>query len=142
MNIKIKLIEKNNIALILPLLYQLDSSISEIVLRGRLLEMIEKGYQCAGIYHDDELIGICGLWILIKYYVGRHLELDNVYIKPEYRDQGIGKKLDAWLKEFALSRGCEAIELNCYVNNEKGRNFWESNEYNPIGIHYQKKLKR
>jgi len=129
--IRIKLIEKDNIEIILPLFYLLDSSISEPVLKTRLSEMIEQGYECAGI---------CGLWVLIKYYVGRHLEPDNVYIKPEYRDQGTGKKLDGWLKEFALSRGCEAIELNCYLKNEKGRNYWKSNEYNPIGMHYQKKL--
>jgi len=138
--IKFKLIEQDNMDIILPLFYQLDSSIPEPVLKTRLSEMIEKGYECVGLYHQDELIGICGLWILIKYYVGRHLEPDNVYIKPEYREQGIGKKLDTWLKEFALSRGCEAIELNCYVKNEKGRNYWESNEYKAIGMHYQKKL--
>lgn len=57
-----------------------------------------------------------------------------------YRGLGIGKKLDAWLKNFALSRDCEAIELNCYIKNEKGRNFWEANGYMPIGMHYQKKL--
>lgn len=140
MDIKIKLIEKDNIELILPLFYQLDTSISKSVLRERLSEMIEKGYECAGIYHEDELIGICGLWILMKYYVGRHLEPDNVHIKPEYRGLGIGKKLDEWLKEFAVSRGCEAIELNCYLKNDKGRNYWEANEYNPIGMHYQKKI--
>lgn len=44
-----------------------------------------------------------------------------------YRGLGIGKKLDAWLKNFALSRDCEAIELNCYIKNEKGRNF-QSNQ--------------
>jgi len=140
--IKFKLIEKDNMDVILPIFYELDSSIPEPVLKARLSEMINNGYECVGIYHEDELIGICGLWILIKYYVGRHLEPDNVYIKPEYRDQGIGKKLDTWLKGFALSQGCEAIELNCYINNEKGRNYWETNEYKPIGIHYQKKLDR
>ena len=140
MDIKFKLIEKDNIDVILPLFYELDSSIPEPVLKTRLSEMIEKGYECVGIYHKDELVGICGLWILVKYYVGRHLEPDNVYIKPEYRDQSIGKKLDAWLKEFALSRGYEAIELNCYIKNEKGRNYWETNEYKTIGMHYQMKL--
>ena len=71
-------------AIILPLLYELDSSIPETVLKARLSEMIEKDYECVGIYNNGVLIGICGLWILIKYYVGRHLELDNVYIMPEY----------------------------------------------------------
>lgn len=140
MEIEFKLIEKDNMAIILPLFYQLDPSISKPVLNARLSKMIEKGYECVGIYHKDELVGICGLRILIKYYVGRHLEPDNVYIKPEYRKQGVGKKLDAWLKEFALSRRCMAIELNCYIKNEKGRHYWESNEYEAIGMHYQKKL--
>jgi GNAT superfamily N-acetyltransferase len=140
MEIKFKLIEKTNLTIILPLLHELDPVISEIALKARLREMIEKGYECVGIYNEDELIGLCGIWTLVKYYVGRHIELDNVYIKKKYRNSGIGKQLDAWLKDFALSRGCEAIELNCYVNNEKGKHFWESNDYSLIGLHYQKKL--
>jgi len=140
MDITFSLIHKNNLEVILPLLHKLDSSIAEPVLKARLLEMIEQGYECVGIYRESELIGMCGLWILIKYYVGRHLELDNVFIKPEFRSQGIGKKLDNWLKQFALSKGCNAIELNCYINNESGKHFWEENEYKPIGLHYQKKL--
>lgn len=78
-----------------------------------------------------------GRWLNI--IIGKHIEPDNVYIKTKYRGLGIGRKLDGWLKDFALSRGCQAIELNCYIKNEKGNNYWESNEYNPIGIHYQKK---
>ena len=140
MEIKFKLIEKTNIEIILPLLHELDSSISETVLKARLSEMIERGYECVGIFRKNELIGICGIWTLVKYYVGRHIELDNAYIKAEYRSLGIGKDLDVWLKSFAMSRGCKAVELNCYINNEKGRKFWGSNDYTPIGLHYQKKL--
>jgi len=140
MDIEFKLIEKDHIKVILPLLKQHDPSIPGSVLSARLLEMLEKGYECLGIYQDSELIGLCGIWVLVKYYVGRHIELDNVYIKEGYRDLNIGKKLNSWLEDFALSRDCEAIELNCYSHNMKGRNFWETNEYQPIGIHYQKKL--
>ncbi len=126
--------------IILPLLYELDPSISETVLKSRLSEMIGRGYECVGIYYKNELIGLCGIWTLIKYYVGRHIEPDNVYIRVEHRSLGIGNQLNDWLKNFALSRGCQAIELNCYVNNENGNSFWKSNEYIAIGLHYQKKL--
>lgn len=139
MNLKFTLIEKNNIEVILPLLEELDPSILKTVLETRLSEMVEMGYECVGIYYIGELVGICGIWTLVKYYVGKHLELDNVYIKTKYRGLGIGKKLDIWLADFAISRGCEVIELNCYIKNEKGRQYWESNDYTPIGIHYQKK---
>jgi len=76
--IQFKLIEKDNMDIILPLFYQLDSSIPELVLKARLSEMIEKGYECAGIHHEDELIGICGLWILIKYYMTMNLPQVNL----------------------------------------------------------------
>jgi len=135
-----KLIKKNNIEVILPLLEELDLSISKTVLKARLSEMVNIGYECVGIYDRGELIGICGIWTLVKYYIGKHIEPDNVYLKTRYRGLGIGKKLDSWLKNFALSRGCEAIELNCYIKNEQGRDYWESNDYSSIGIHYQKKL--
>ena len=137
---KFKLIEQNNIEVILPLLEELDPSISKDVLNARLSEMVKIGYECVGIYCKDELIGICGIWTLVKYYIGKHIEPDNVYIKTKYRGLGVGKKLDVWLKTFAVSSGCETIELNCYIKNEKGRDYWESNDYTSISIHYQKKL--
>lgn len=140
MNVEFNLIEREKLPIILPLLAELDSSIPFDVLESRLTQMIAAGYECVGIYYHENLIGICGIWTLVKYYVGRHLEPDNVYIKPEYRNKGIGKELNIWLKALAISRGCEAIELNCYIKNEKGRNFWLANEYQEIGIHYQKRL--
>lgn len=44
------------------------------------------------------------------------------------------------LQELALSRGCEAIELNCCLQNEESCKFWESNGYKELGMHYQKKF--
>lgn len=141
MNIQFKLIEKNKMESILPLLHELEPSIPESVTISRLSEMLESGYECVGIYHDSQLIGICGIWMLVKYYIGRHIEVDNVFIREQYRSSGIGKQLNEWLRNLANSRNCESIELNCYIHNEKGNHFWESDGYTPIGLHYQKKLK-
>ncbi len=140
MEITFKLIDAGHIEVIIPLLSELDSSIPYSVLNNRLSEMVKQGYECVGIYKENELIGICGIWTLVKYYVGKHIEPDNVFIKPEFRNLGIGQQLSDWLKEFACSRGCEAIELNCYLKNENGQHFWKANGYVAIGMHYQKKL--
>jgi GNAT superfamily N-acetyltransferase len=139
--IEFRLIDKSEMGVIVPLLSELDSSIPEAILQARLEEMVTRGYECVGLYADKELIGICGLWTLVKYYVGRHIEPDNVYIKPAFRGLGIGTQLDEWLINFATERGCDAIELNCYVSNETGQRYWEANNYDGIGIHYQKQLK-
>ena len=45
-----QLIPKENIHTIIPLLQILNDSISEKVLQERLTEMVEKGYECAGVY--------------------------------------------------------------------------------------------
>src|ERR1700740_3648545 len=87
------LIPKQDMLKIIPLLQILNDTISEEVLKERVTEMVERGYECVSVYDGEKLIGICGLWILTKYYVGRHIEPDNVMILPEYRGKGIGEKM-------------------------------------------------
>lgn len=137
---KVQLIPKKEIKSVLPLVKLLNENKSEELLLLRLNEMLERGYQCAGIYHNEKLVGVCGIWILTKLYVGRHIEPDNVVMDPEYRDKGPGESLMKWVEDYARSQGCEALELNCYIQNAKGQKFWENLDYKVLGMHYQKKL--
>jgi GNAT superfamily N-acetyltransferase len=137
---EIELIATENLASILPLLRLLNPTLSENTLTTRLEEMVSQGYQCAGLYHDNELIGICGLWIVTKLYVGKHIEPDNVFILPEFRRQGLGHRLFEWVYGYGLSQGCIASELNCYIVNEAGNAFWEQEGFKKIGYHYQRPL--
>ena len=136
--ISFRLIPAEEIDCVVPLLLVLDTRLPEDILKSRLGEMLENGYQCVGIYENDELIGASGLWVLCKYYVGKHIEPDNVILLPEHQGQGIGKQLMAWIHAYGKSIGCVASELNCYVTNKEGQKFWESEGYEPIGVHYQK----
>lgn len=135
-----RLVEKNNIFSIIPLLSMLNPAIPEPTLRERLTEMVEHGYECLGVYDNDELIGICGLWILVKYYVGRHIEVDNVIIHPNHQGQGIGEEMMQWVFDYARSKGCVASELNCYTSNTGGNKFWHNQGYRILGFHYRKDL--
>jgi len=138
--IHFQLIDKKSKQDIAVLLNELAPEYSVELLTDRLTEMFERHYQCVGIYYDRKLVGVCGLWILTKYYSGRHLEPDNVYVKPEFRNLGIGTKLNEWLTAFARQNNCNAIELNCYNDNNQGQTFWEANNFEAIGIHYSKKV--
>ena len=135
-----KLIKNDDIKIIIPFLKLLNNQIPEDVLSERLDEMISQGYLCVGIYDGEKLIGVSGLWIQTRYYIGKFIEPDNVIISPEYQGKGIGRNLMKWIYEFGKENGCIASELNCYKVNEGGQRFWESEGYNPIGIHYQKKF--
>lgn len=125
---------------IIPLLNELDPDIGNEIIVSRVTDMVENGYECVGIYTKDDLIGICGIWTLYKYYVGKHMELDNVYIKPKFQSSGLGNLLINWLKEFANSRSYKAIELNCYQGNVRGNEFWLKNNFQELATHYQLKV--
>jgi GNAT superfamily N-acetyltransferase len=137
---RISLIPKESIHTIIPLLQVLNPANETELLRLRLDEMLLRGYECVGVYDGDRLVGISGLWILTKYYIGRHIEPDNVVIHPDYRNKGIGELMMDWIYQYGREQGCVASELNCYVSNSGGVKFWHNQGYKIIGFHMQKRL--
>ena len=135
---------------IIPLVALLNPGTSEKILLERLEVMMKHDYKCLGVYDTstslstggEKLIGVCGLWTLMKLYNGKHLEPDNVIISPEYRGKGIGELLMVWIDKYALENNYEAIELNAYVENLKGVEFWKKTGYHIRGHHFQKILKK
>jgi GNAT superfamily N-acetyltransferase len=137
--IHFQFVEEDEIHSVIPLLKLLNPKLSDELLKQRLDEMLTQGYKCIGIFDGDALIGACGLWILTKYYVGRHIEPDNVVILPEYRSRNIGSQLMEWIDDYARENGCAASEVNCYIGNEKAHKFWKKQGYEVIALHFQKK---
>jgi GNAT superfamily N-acetyltransferase len=135
-----QLIETKNIYTIIPLLQLLNEDLKQDVIKERLDEMLTRGYECLGVYDNDKLIGICGIWLLTKIYAGRHIELDNVTIHPDYRGLGIGEKMMQWVDKYAQSKGCIALELNAYVINKSAHKFWMNQGYKILGFHFQKEI--
>ena len=136
----IQLIPQDEIEIITPLLMSRNFNIDPELLKYRLKEMATQNYKCVGVWIDDQLIGCSGLWIKTNYYIGKHLEPDNVIILEAYRNQGIGKKLVKWILDFAKAEGCVASELNCYLDNPNGHRFWETQGYEKVAYHFQRKL--
>lgn len=132
----IKWIPTENLSSILPLAYVLNrETIPMDILQTRLNEMIPMGYQCIGAYDHEELIGICGVWVLNKLYSGKHVEPDNVIISPQYQGKGIGELMLNFLNDYAKEIGCDRAEVNCYAKNVRGKKFWENQGYEALGIH-------
>jgi GNAT superfamily N-acetyltransferase len=121
---------------ILPLAFLLNGErIPMEVLQNRLTEMIPMGYKCIGVYDQEKLIGICGVWVLNKLYAGKHVEPDNVIVSPQYQGKGIGELMLDFLNDYAKEIGCERAEVNCYAKNVRGKKFWENQGYEALGIH-------
>jgi len=137
MNIIFKVIEKEDILQILPLLKQLNTTTPTDTLKTRVLEMATyPNYECIGVFDEDKLIGICGLWYCTRHYIGRSVEPDHVIVNNEYRGQKIGKKLFDWIKEYTKSKGYEAMELNTYTGNRKSHKFYYNENFEIYGFHF------
>lgn len=138
--VDIRLLDKSEYPSILPLVKHLNPKTDAETLAERLDEMSASNYECVGIFVDGHLAGVAGLWLLTKLYIGRHLEPDNVIIHPMYQGKGLGKLLFNWIEDYAKSKGCVALELNCYVNNSAAHKFWMNEGFKILGYHFQKKL--
>ncbi|WP_298536144.1 GNAT family N-acetyltransferase [uncultured Algibacter sp.] len=141
MNIVFKIVEKESIKDIIPLVQKLNGhQVSNSVLTERFVEMFSQNYECAGIYDSEKLIGICGLWFCTRHYSGRSVEPDHVFIDESYRSKGLGKQFFNWIYNYAVSKGCEAVELNTYVTNASSHKFYFNENFKILGYHFLKKL--
>ena len=78
--------------------------------------------------HDNEVVGFCG------YDFGNIEELDNnadcelrgIYVKPDMKRNGIGRKLINYVKKEFLKANKEQMILWCLKENYPSRKFYES----------------
>ena len=60
-------------------------------------------------------------------FLGRAgLFLEDLYVRPEYRDRGVGKALIARLAALTVERGCGRLEWNCLDWNEPSIGFYRA----------------
>jgi len=139
-NIKFRFLLKEEFESIIPYVSKLNPKLSRETIWLRLDEMKDQGVRCIGVFDSKKLIGMCSVWVQTRFYCGKMIEPDNVYIENEYRSLGLGKLLIEFLEDTGKKENCEVSELNCYLDNEKGLKFWRNQGYKELGFHMQKKI--
>ncbi len=142
MKITFRSIKEEEILIILPLLRKTNSTTPDTILKERVLEMATyKTYECVGIFDNNTLIGISGLWYSLRHYLGKSVEADHVIIDETYRGKNLGKQFFDWIYEYTKSKGCEAIELNTYTGNTKSHKFYYNEGFDIYGFHFVKVMR-
>lgn len=141
MSFTFKMIDKSEINSIIPLIQKSNNNAnSELVLKERFAEMITQNYECAGVFDDDKLIGICGMWFQTRHYAGKSMEVDHVYIDSDYQGKGLGRQFFKWIYNYGKNKGCNISELNTYVQNYPSHKFYYNEGYEIYGYHFYKTL--
>ena len=126
---------------IMPLVAGLNPDLGRDALRDRLAEMfVYENYRCFGLFSGDELIALSSGWITTRLYSGRQLELDNVVVKAEWRNRGVGAELGSCIESWARDHACISCELNSYVTNAASHRFYFRQGYSILGYHFYKRL--
>ena len=132
---------KKDLHKVLPLIMELSEyQTEEQLLKERMMEMFDQNYECFGVYKDEEIIGVFGLWFMTRHYAGKSCEPDHVFILPKYQNRGLGEQVFNFIFEYSKEKGCETSELNSYVQNFKSHKFYMNHGYVIKGYHFLKKL--
>ena len=141
MHLKFKIIPSNEIKVVIPFVKKMAKvTISDSVLLSRFKEMVNQDYECLGVYIDEELVGICGMWFSTRHYCGKSVEIDHLYVIPKLRNKNIGGQIVSWVEKYAISKGFNAIELNAYIDNERSQKFYLKQGYKKLGFHFLKSI--
>ena len=141
MDIEFRIIDRSDLLTIIPLLHTLnDGAISEETLKERTLEMAQQNYECLGIYKENDLIGICGMWFQTRHYAGKSCEIDHVIIDDNYRNLGIGGKMMDFIYDYVKTKNCNWVELNTYVHNFPSHKFYNNQDFVAKGYHFVKDM--
>lgn len=141
MSFTFKIIEKDAICTVIPLVEKLnDYKVTVDVLKQRFSEMITQNYECVGVFDEEKLVGVCGLWFCTRHYAGKSVEIDHVFIETAYRSKGLGKLFFNWIYNYVRAKGCNTAELNTYATNYASHKFYYNEGFNILGYHFLKKL--
>ncbi len=64
-------------------------------------------------------------------YGGRIAMIDQIYLKPEWRNQGIGTQILPMVEACILKAGARALSLEVNIGNKSARRFYERHQFVP-----------
>ena len=75
---------------------------------------------------DNKIIGYTTYFYAYFTWVGKSLYMDDLYVKPEYRGQGLGTQLINKIINFAKEENCNRLRWQVSDWNEPAKAFYKS----------------
>lgn len=98
-------------------------------------------YELAAVYKDQSIVAVMGYRILYDLVRGKHIYIDDLVTAENARSKGFGAKLLAYAEQIAIQKNCKTLRLCTGIENERGVQFYEKNNWTRRAYAYTKKLK-
>jgi ribosomal protein S18 acetylase RimI-like enzyme len=118
--------------------------------RNYLQHMITMQEECDGTcliaYKGNNAVGFIFAYLeepddsRIEIDTGKELHVSDGYVSPDYRNQGIYKKMNQLLEQKYIQQGVRRITRFTLVNNEPMKKFLMNGGYKPTRILFEKWL--
>ncbi len=132
-NVEFRFAERNDIPLILEFIRDLaiyEKMLDEVVADKSVLEnQIFDQHKAEVIFamKDGVEVGFALFFHNFSTFLGRSgIYLEDLFVKPEYRNQGFGKAILKKLASIAVERGCGRLEWSCLDWNRPSIDFYLS----------------
>lgn len=80
---------------------------------------------------NNEVVGFANVWTVYSIWSGgKGLTVDDLYVLPSYRKNGIGKKIMNYIVEYAKDHDYKRVQLHAEMDNEKAHNLYRGLGFN------------
>lgn len=132
---------KSEIVVVFPILTQHHKHIKYEDFLKFIDEILsEENYQMIGAYIDNKLVGIAGYWILTRFYSGKYVQVGNMVVDDNHRNNGVGKTLLSFIENIGKKQGCEHFILDSRLDNIKSHDFYKREGFEIMGYHFMKDI--
>ncbi len=128
---KIAKIQADDIELfieLVELLNEVFEESSEVASARQLRKLLDKpDFLAITAIKEGKVIGGLTAYELERYYTDKsELYIYDIAVKKEFHNQGIGKELIAYLKDYATKNGIESVFVDAHAEDEQAIKFYES----------------
>ncbi|WP_458190165.1 GNAT family N-acetyltransferase [Haladaptatus sp. NG-WS-4] len=97
---------------------------------------------CLFVAHDEDIVGFVMFQLQSGVYEQSSTRgiVQNVYVVPEYRGEGIGSKLLDTAENTLVERGADVLALEVLAANESARRLYRNRGYEPYRIELEKSV--
>ncbi len=90
---------------------------------------------------DGKIVGLAtAVKVLAIGHPGGYVKMNGIGVLPEYRHQGIGKKLLEYVERFAIEQGAPYVGLASGINRVEAHEFYENSGYQKTSYWFRKSL--
>ena len=125
--------EINSIDITEELLRNVTESFTHLVEKNAL-------YHLYVVESDEQLVGFIDFEEKVSELMvhNTYIQVRNIYVLPEYRNQGIGSELLSEMESHAKKISADYVEIPVEWNNTEARSFYKQNGYEKKKIHFTK----